>query len=226
MGLCRLIRSPRRRAARSRWGRICPTPSRFAASAPIRAARSSAFICVGPVAGSRRTAARESLELFSFISSSHFGSEVREVEEDAGDVIARMREAGNQAAAHGVALEVDRDDRNGPGGRPSRLQRRRTVREHQIDILSDDFCRHGSDPAGIAFGDAGTELLKPSPEDVLRMRPVSKRVSKPGNTDDATLIDPIAFALTGTGWQPGSPLHERWSSTRSLRHLSPSPMVE
>jgi putative SOS response-associated peptidase YedK len=42
-------------------------------------------------------------------------------------------------------------------------------------------------------GDGGTELLKPAPEDALRMWPVSKRVSKPGNTDDATLIEPIAL---------------------------------
>ncbi len=40
-------------------------------------------------------------------------------------------------------------------------------------------------------GKAGTELLKPAPEDTLRMWPVSKRVSKPGNTDDATLIEPV-----------------------------------
>jgi putative SOS response-associated peptidase YedK len=41
-------------------------------------------------------------------------------------------------------------------------------------------------------GEAGTELLKPAPEDTLRMWPVSKRVSKPGNTDDATSIEPIS----------------------------------
>ncbi len=37
-------------------------------------------------------------------------------------------------------------------------------------------------------GSAGTELLKPASEGALRMWPVSKRVSKPGNADDATLI--------------------------------------
>src|SRR5262249_30138263 len=42
-------------------------------------------------------------------------------------------------------------------------------------------------------GGAGTELLKPAPEDSLRMWPVSKRVSKPGNGDDASLIEPISL---------------------------------
>jgi putative SOS response-associated peptidase YedK len=42
-------------------------------------------------------------------------------------------------------------------------------------------------------GEAGTELLRPAPDDLLRMWPVSKRVSKPGNTDDASLIEPISL---------------------------------
>ncbi len=40
-------------------------------------------------------------------------------------------------------------------------------------------------------GDAGIELLNPAPYDMLRMWPVSRRVSKPGNGDDPTLIEPI-----------------------------------
>jgi putative SOS response-associated peptidase YedK len=47
-------------------------------------------------------------------------------------------------------------------------------------------------------GEAGTELLKPAPEDALRMWPVSKRVSKPGNTDDATLMEPVALHSTAS----------------------------
>jgi putative SOS response-associated peptidase YedK len=42
-------------------------------------------------------------------------------------------------------------------------------------------------------GNAGTELFKPAREDALRMWPVSKRVSKPGNSDDATLIEPVVL---------------------------------
>jgi len=42
-------------------------------------------------------------------------------------------------------------------------------------------------------GEAGTELLKPAPDDALRMWLVSKRVSKPGNGDDPTLIEPISL---------------------------------
>lgn len=41
------------------------------------------------------------------------------------------------------------------------------------------------------LGSAGAELLKPAPEDALRAWPVSKRVSKPGNAEDATLIEPL-----------------------------------
>jgi len=40
-------------------------------------------------------------------------------------------------------------------------------------------------------GEAGTELLRPAPKDALRMWPVSRRVSKPGDGDDASLIEPV-----------------------------------
>jgi putative SOS response-associated peptidase YedK len=42
-------------------------------------------------------------------------------------------------------------------------------------------------------GEAGTELLKPAPDDALQMWSVSKRVSKPGNTEDAGLIEPVTL---------------------------------
>jgi putative SOS response-associated peptidase YedK len=42
-------------------------------------------------------------------------------------------------------------------------------------------------------GEAGLELLKPTAEDALRMWPLSRRVSNPGNGDDPTLIDPVAI---------------------------------
>ena len=42
-------------------------------------------------------------------------------------------------------------------------------------------------------GDAGLELLKPAPDDALGMWPVSRRVSKPGDGDDPTLIDPVVI---------------------------------
>jgi putative SOS response-associated peptidase YedK len=38
---------------------------------------------------------------------------------------------------------------------------------------------------------AGLELLKPAREDALRMWPVSRRLSKPGNGDDPSLIEPV-----------------------------------
>src|SRR6266852_1823590 len=38
----------------------------------------------------------------------------------------------------------------------------------------------------------GTELLKPAPNDALRMWPVARRVSKPGNGDDPSLIEPVS----------------------------------
>ena len=38
-------------------------------------------------------------------------------------------------------------------------------------------------------GEGGTELLKPAPEDRLRMWPVSRRVNKTGTGDD---IDEVA----------------------------------
>jgi putative SOS response-associated peptidase YedK len=49
----------------------------------------------------------------------------------------------------------------------------------------------GSTEAWLS-GNAGTELLKPVPDDALRMWPVSRSVSKPGNGDDPSLIEPIA----------------------------------
>jgi putative SOS response-associated peptidase YedK len=42
-------------------------------------------------------------------------------------------------------------------------------------------------------GEAGTESLQPAPEDALRMWPVSRRVNKPGNGEDASLIEPVAL---------------------------------
>ncbi len=56
-------------------------------------------------------------------------------------------------------------------------------------------------------GEAGTELLKPALEDVLRMWPVSKRVSKPGNTDDASLIEPVELNSPASESQGGLLLH-------------------
>jgi putative SOS response-associated peptidase YedK len=56
-------------------------------------------------------------------------------------------------------------------------------------------------------GDVGTELLKPAPENVLRMWPVSKRVSKPGNTDDATLIEPTTLRPDASEAQSDLLLH-------------------
>lgn len=40
-------------------------------------------------------------------------------------------------------------------------------------------------------GAAGTELLKPAPEDALRAWPVSRRVNRGGNDADPTLIDAV-----------------------------------
>jgi len=49
---------------------------------------------------------------------------------------------------------------------------------------------------GPWLSEGAVELLKPAPENTLRMWPVSKRVNKVGNPDDATLIEPVS--LSGT----------------------------
>jgi putative SOS response-associated peptidase YedK len=42
-------------------------------------------------------------------------------------------------------------------------------------------------------GDAGTELLKPAPDDYLQTQPVSRRVNSSRTpSDDPTLIDAVA----------------------------------
>jgi putative SOS response-associated peptidase YedK len=41
-------------------------------------------------------------------------------------------------------------------------------------------------------GKAGLEVLNPAPDEALQSCRVSKRVNKPGNDDDATLIEPLA----------------------------------
>ncbi len=46
---------------------------------------------------------------------------------------------------------------------------------------------------------AGTEVLRPASENALRMWAVSRRVSKPGNADDATLIEPVTLQSKATG---------------------------
>src|SRR5262249_55487179 len=42
-------------------------------------------------------------------------------------------------------------------------------------------------------GKGGIELLVPAAEDALRMWPVSRRVSEPGNGDDPSLIEPVVL---------------------------------
>lgn len=45
-------------------------------------------------------------------------------------------------------------------------------------------------------GEAGTEYLKPVPNGYLQRWPVSKQVnSSKADTDDATLIEPVEFAV-------------------------------
>ncbi len=40
-------------------------------------------------------------------------------------------------------------------------------------------------------GRAGTELLKPAPENMLRIWPVSRKVNRIGNDNDLTLVEPL-----------------------------------
>jgi putative SOS response-associated peptidase YedK len=42
-------------------------------------------------------------------------------------------------------------------------------------------------------GKAGTELLRPAPDDQLRLWTVSKRVNRTGNVDDPTLIEQVSL---------------------------------
>jgi putative SOS response-associated peptidase YedK len=49
-----------------------------------------------------------------------------------------------------------------------------------------------SDLGAWLTGKAGVELLRPAPNDLLRMRPVSKRVNASGRgDDDPSLIAPV-----------------------------------
>jgi putative SOS response-associated peptidase YedK len=43
-------------------------------------------------------------------------------------------------------------------------------------------------------GSAGPELLKPANENLLQVWPVSKRVNRPGNDKDVSLVEPIEVA--------------------------------
>jgi putative SOS response-associated peptidase YedK len=47
------------------------------------------------------------------------------------------------------------------------------------------------DFAGWLNGSAGPELLKPASEELLQAWPVSKRVNRPGNDEDVSLVQPI-----------------------------------
>jgi putative SOS response-associated peptidase YedK len=42
-------------------------------------------------------------------------------------------------------------------------------------------------------GEAGPELLRPAPDDTMRLWPVSKRVNRTGNFDDSTLIEKVSL---------------------------------
>lgn len=58
---------------------------------------------------------------------------------------------------------------------------------------------HDRMPVVLVSGDLGTwlggaqaaDLLVPAPEDLLQMRPVSRRVNRVGNDNEPTLIDAI-----------------------------------
>jgi putative SOS response-associated peptidase YedK len=43
-------------------------------------------------------------------------------------------------------------------------------------------------------GSAGPKLLKPASEELLQVWPVSKRVNRPGNDEDVSLVEPIEVA--------------------------------
>jgi len=43
----------------------------------------------------------------------------------------------------------------------------------------------------LASAAAATELLRPAPDEMLRMWPVSRRVNSPGNENDPKLIEAI-----------------------------------
>jgi putative SOS response-associated peptidase YedK len=47
------------------------------------------------------------------------------------------------------------------------------------------------DFAGWLDGSAGTELFKPASKDLLQVWPVSKRVNRPGNDEEVSLVEPI-----------------------------------
>ena len=47
------------------------------------------------------------------------------------------------------------------------------------------------DVDGWLSGATGLEVLKPASEELLTARPVSKRVNKVGNTDDASLAEAV-----------------------------------
>ena len=53
-------------------------------------------------------------------------------------------------------------------------------------------CSTGSDLDAWLTGKAGVELLRPAPNDLLRMWPVSKRVNVSGRgDDDPGLVEPV-----------------------------------
>ena len=42
-------------------------------------------------------------------------------------------------------------------------------------------------------GETGSELLRPAPDDTMRLWPVSKRVNRTGSVDDPTLIEKVSL---------------------------------
>ncbi len=78
-----------------------------------------------------------------------------------------------------------------------------------IVTAADDFTRRIHDRMPVLLGrqdhdswltgTAGVELLRPAPNDLLRMWPVSKRVNVSGRgEDDPSLIEPVEDEAIGT----------------------------
>jgi hypothetical protein len=97
-----------------------------------------------------------------------FRTEIRKIQEHAGDVAARARKACDEADRHRIAFKIDGNDGRGRRGTACRLHRRRTGRDDDVDAIIHQFSRQGRQARQVSVGQTHDQLETRS----LAVRPI------------------------------------------------------
>src|SRR5262245_10771479 len=100
---------------------------------------STSFLCIGPVAGSHKTVTLLSCSIDSLSNSNSFFAEFRKIEKYARHLATWPRKIIDETATDWIGFQIERNDGNGGGRRPSGRYRGRTDCEDDIDLALDQL---------------------------------------------------------------------------------------